>query len=954
MLLRRRHRHHGGEGGGTESTGLFVWGKGKQNDFAAGYEGDASNFPQAVPSPSNILQYGGGIIKLILDRNRRIWAQGANGAAGAGGQGTAKEILQDWTPVLGGTVLYEAEIVKDSKTTKFEQPTGPTGPVLPTQADVSEGRATWTIAWVAGEAALMLAGTTDGRVLTWGAVHAGAQGWDLHAEGGGAVTDREEGKWPTRSPWWIMTDQAPGTGTPPFDPRSLQPEAKAGNNNEGKQLTKVIAGAAGAETSYFLRDTGELWYAGSPKGGATVFLATKDPLSDTIYKPGEDPELKPVALVGTKSGVLLLRKNGKVVWVGNAFDYSAGDGKSESAKTNIREVLFPKLATAGNPQPAGVEEIAKGENAIKIRIKGVVYTAGSNAEYQQGVINPSTGLPFTKYEPQPYLVPMTTLNEHGRKVVQVVGAGESAHGPPPFYAQTPGVDGNDTFGYVLDDLTVRVSGIGWIYNSGNPEKYEPICTTGQGDTMNRSMPIEPNANTSLPRLKNIRHLYATSTTFAAVEEPGTSAPLSIETHRVGTNVTVIWRDVPGAVVGEYPMQREPEGFIVTLKVVQRASAPPVAKVNLANRDGTGKPIREWTFTGIAAGEELEAEVEEVQKKVRPTLVGAPTALSAPLSTAANITSLPVTPLVEALLGENPWGLGSSVTVSSGIHEQTFTVAADIYKGATFIPVESTKPTFAFPEGSLVTTEGWVQTASAGVLSPQWATPTPAERAYIYESQHVATFTPSKVGTPVALTVGIAEGATVTVLTVGSTPEPYKAGELIAAYSGTNIQMFEAASAVVKHAATIPVQPATAEYEFKIGATVVAEYRLVLTSPLVKDTIITALSVPPIEEGFSPGDIFIGTDGTHSQLFTVKGKQAVGTTPLPVHPIVAQFNFAATKTTFLQQLREDWKRADPDATGTSMTTTPQNPTLQGIDGQEYRARLEGAWPGYLKTRKRLVA
>jgi alpha-tubulin suppressor-like RCC1 family protein len=804
QLGKRKHGHSGGGGGGGEEgapNGMLAWGPAKSGVLGGGYHNiDWYAYPQGVVGMQDVLQITSGNQLCALDRERKVHTVG--GLAG-GGRGTLRgEAVEEggeaeeegkpginWFEVTGEYPQYPADFIKYNNR---EEPPGVVQPVgapcvaLPSKADYDAGRSPWYVLAVCSNHGNCLVLTSDGRVLAWGSNTGGQLGIGWKFQYGKAPDQIKEGKWPTYGPGWVQVG-GPGPGTP--DPR----HAGVGTS---EMLKDVIALAAAQETSWFLKSNGEVWYSGTPTGGgAPAFhaFAAKDPL----WTP--DPANKPIAIAATKRGYLLLLADGTPRYVGNITEYCAGDG-TEVIGGSLRVLTTPLLADKSVPK--NVIAIAKGDYSIKLlKDNGVAYTAGSNLGGQQGV--------GAMGEAQHFCVPMTSLNAGGRTVVAISGGGESTHGAGPEYLRLPGANGEDGYLYLLDDGSIRCNGVGWVYNTGAPERWEGVGAHGAGTSANHVTPLEP-----LGALRDIAQIAAGNVHQVVVQQPGTAAALTISPSVVSAGTVRVDWSTP-ATPGSLPYWRAEEGWNVTLIGLS---------TGIVYRSGLlAGNVRTFTFSGVASGQTYEVKVSATTEEGKPEVLGTPGVLSAALSTGAAITSLPFTP-PEALLR------GTPITVSASGHTQTFTVSADVELGATFVPIESATPNFAYPKGSVVRGDGAIKVAGtrwgtarwgvsawgSGALDVEWADPPHTEPGFILEYQHRGTV-PVKNAKPFTLSSPITAGSIVTGLAFTGLAEKTAANELVKVTSGGHSQVFTMAGGLAIGATSAVVKAALAAFSFPVGS-----------------------------------------------------------------------------------------------------------------------------------------
>jgi alpha-tubulin suppressor-like RCC1 family protein len=163
-----------------------------------------------------------------------------------------------------------------------------------------------------------------------------------------------------------------------------------------------------------------------------------------------------------------------------------------------------------------------------------------------------------------------------------------------------------------------------------------------------------------------------------------------------------------------------------------------------------------------------------RKQAVPSNLPETTVLKAALSTAAPITSLPA----EA---PEAWKAGRQVRVTDGVHNQVFTLSANVAKKAVGLPVASATPTFAFPIGSEVIEE------------------------------------------PARLTAALATTAPITSLPI-VVPEAWKSGHSVIVTGGGHTQTFTLSGNGVVGAASLPVQALTPTFAFPVGSEVVLGVR----------------------------------------------------------------------------------------------------------------------------------
>lgn len=750
----------GGGGGGEEPTGghnsaIIALGRAQNSKNGGGYHpagGGFFTYPQTAVQMSKVVQTAvGSSVSLALDDEGQVWVSGG-GTAGAGGIGIARAAYfqDDWTKV-GGRRLYLRETLTNAKTgASYTQPDGPFGPVIPTVADVVAGRATWTAAAVGVCGGLCAILTTDGRVLAWGTGQYGALG-NGYEFSGEKRTNLEAGEKAQYAPWWMQIEGprqsesgghdggialASGvlgspTATYSYD-SDTDPEW--GKGRRPNILKGVKAMVVAEHIIYFLMQSGELWYVGAPNGAVGIYrqeYAKPDPLvnmADKTFWPA-----KVTAIAATKSALIALLANSEVRFVGHNWEYMAGNGVQESSGTSIRELLIP--LTGPGKRVTGVVAIAKGEYSVKyLFADGTVGTCGSNIEQQQGIAG------FSKIEAQQYVTNMdpakVTVNAGGRKVIAISGSGETTHSPNAYNApepeRQPGANGADGYVYLLDDHSVRITGLNWGYNSGEAERWEGYGVLGTGTSENSNVPVEP-----LGKPKRIVSIAGGAVTNMLIQEPGSPASPTVATAVAGKNVTVTWADPPG-VVGQLPRWRAESGWKLILRTPQEANAPsvPQYEVTLADVDGEGKPIRTYTFVGVLPGRyELTVLSTTVQQSAtitggalkrtvggilsvawaalglsEPSLLlqyqrqapfpgfGAKVlTLSAALPAGKAITAIPVS----ALPPKESIGIGNLVRIIGGGFLQVFKTSATVKEGATSIPIHSDTPIATFPIGSQV-------------------------------------------------------------------------------------------------------------------------------------------------------------------------------------------------------------------------------------------------------------
>jgi alpha-tubulin suppressor-like RCC1 family protein len=931
MLL--RHRGHGGGGpppppgeeGALGENGIVTWGRAKSGVLGGGYHNIASYpYPQGVVGMSNILSIGSGNQLVALAQDYTVHTVGGKTGSGTGSTlgegkpegGAGQEVdtpLINWFPVTGEYPQYPEEVKKITKTSpNWTQPVGAPSVRIFSKAEYEDkvhhpDALYYVIAVAAGEGHCLCL-TNDHRVIAWGANNGGelGVGWEFH--GGKPVEEEEEGKWPTWGPGWV---QVSGLGPATPDPRHA-------GVSEAQMLKDVIAMVPAQEISWFLKSNGEVWYTGSPvsNGEQTVF-ATKDPL----WTP--DPTNKPIAIVGTKQGYALLLADHTVKWVGHVIRFCAGDGLEESATLHGREVRTPLLADKSVPK--NVTAIAMGSSSLKFLKEGVVYTAGDNRTLQQGLAG------VTAEQNVQYMTPMPLLNAGGRTVVAISGTGEVVYLGE---VRGQGANGGDSYMYLMDDGSCRVTGLGWAYNTGLPERFEAYGLPGVGTSENHIAPTEP-----VGKPKNIVQVVASNSHMLFVQEPGQAAVPTIEVAVSGSEVTVTWRDPPGtsaATLGQFPLWRAADGWTVTL-------------IGLAGgktfKSGTlpSGPIgtHTFTFTGIPTGEIWECVVAETGPPFPEYAIlgGATNSLSVALVAGTAPAQLELAnPLVETLLR------ATQVTIVSGANSQTYTTAAEVPAGTRFIPVNALSANFAYPVGAVVHTDGSVKTASAGVLSPSWADPPSPEPVFFLEYQrrggHI-----SHEPEPYSLAAAIPEGIVLSIVTTGK-HAGYKAGEYIRVTSGAHSQTFQVSAKVEQNATTIPVT-AVFSTGFPNGSEINRVTTFQLTAPLSTTGITTELHVDAVPEPFASTENVKLDDGAgHVQVFELQTVAATGATTITISPTVAKFAFPATTTTGVSVAREDRKRVEPDAAGSarSMTFTMGPPGHSDITGEDARVWAIGEYGG----------
>jgi len=838
---RRGHGHHGGGGGGGEepppghANGLLAFGYGKNSKVGGGWnDSHGFSYPQGVVQMTKVVQVASGSsVVLALTDNAEIDVVG-NGEEGAGGIGKPNQELfpdgtkvntnrDDWVLLAGGGRLYEREFLYGAEKPLPEgwwQRDGPIGPTLPTKADVEEGRATWTIKALASGGAHCAALTTDGRVLGWGVSKNGqsGNGWpftDFSIRDESDATDptAPEGRYPGYAPWWVQT-ALPAMSETGFHPGGMiktsgtvgtsgatyaydkEADASWGNGTRSNIMSGVKLIGCAPKITVMVKTNNEVWYSGSPAGAGS--FASNFAIKDTVWNPANPAHLPVgvdvIGLVVAHSAYVLLLSNGEVRFVGNNAEYMAGNGKAESATKGTREVIVPQTS-AGVPAK-DVVAVAIGEFSMKLlkspsrkpETDGTVHTSGSNIERQQSIAGQSRLAPVqwvTKMEDQRNAAgELESLYAGGRHVIAISGAGEPTHFDPTSVRRGEGANGGDSFLYLMDDHSVRVTSLNWDYNVGAPDRMEIYGTLGNGRSENSDCPVQP-----LGEPKDIRGICAGTIIMYLIQEPGGPATPTITATALGAGAVRFDWKVGFVATGVYPIWREPETFAPILKGME----PPVKgltyrpKPDLLNRDPvTGKTIRTYTFTGVTPGryEAIVADTSEQQQydpvaeewvlvpgpasrllaasghhllgevlasagivtvpwlappksepallieyrlaQTRPKKGAKAFTLSADLTNGATITSLSVAATPESLTD------GTPITITQSGHEQTFIVrtSKSLAKGVTTIPVDEITVNFAYTKAgaSLISSEyeKWHRATPEADPAAESATFTPEE------------------------------------------------------------------------------------------------------------------------------------------------------------------------------------------------------------------------------------
>jgi hypothetical protein len=221
-----------------------------------------------------------------------------------------------------------------------------------------------------------------------------------------------------------------------------------------------------------------------------------------------------------------------------------------------------------------------------------------------------------------------------------------------------------------------------------------------------------------------------------------------------------------------------------------------------------------------------------------------------------------------LVATDAQGRATSAVVSVGPLSQSFKLAADVYKGATFIPVISTVPTASWAKGSQVATDGSIQTAVGGVLSPIWLPPSITERAIIVELQQTQTAPQAHARTPIALAATIAKDAIVTILKTVPTLESYVAGEPLAVRIAGNTQVFQVKGKVAKGATSIEVHPSVAAFTFTAPTATVTAERLENFQRGEPDAVVSGSPVTPglSEYGLTGAEFTVRLTGARGEYY----------------------------------------------------------------------------------------
>lgn len=719
------------------TSGLIAWGMNSAGKLGGGYFGGPRfAFPQGVVSLSKTAQFTAADSTVVaVMHDGTLWGWGGNDGGGGAGLGFPERDIEDPSHITGGVALYPEEVVITAKL-PWIQRRGPVGPVVPTVSYAS----------TAGQhnAALL----PDGRVLAWGGAVRGqlGNGWQNTINRG--ALEKEAGEYVQFAPFWVLTGPpaqsetgfneggmelvsgTPGTESAvwAYDQES---DPTWGNGTRANVLKDVKLICATQETTYYVKTNNEVWLNGRPAARTAAALYAE---KDTTWDPADTTHLPAgwtvEAIDGTHSGYLLMVGNGSTEkearFVGNNEEYMAGAGVEASPKTNVREVVTP--LTAPETPAKDVVAVAKAEYSIKIlksasknpNIDGTLWTAGSNAESQQGLGTPQDE-PGTPTHAAKYVTEIKSLHEGantGRKVIAVSSKGQY---------RGSGRNGADMTMCLLDDHSPRVWGWGWGPADAASIRFLSFGTLGTGTSENSNVPISP-----LGPLTNIKQISCGPNIMCVLQEPGAPASPTVVTTPGSGSLLVKWALPPGS-IGTMPNWREEESWKVNSlgqgaiagtnyssgslaagvrEYEQTGMVPGEYQININAGSTTERPVIKGGGTKTGSGGKVKIDWEEPAKaepswfiEWRRAAVWVPKvlqgAIAAPgLSTGSPITSIPVAAYPEDLKGS------AFIRITSGAHSQIFQLSKAIKEGDTTIPVLSLKPNFAYPAGSEVEEVKW--------------------------------------------------------------------------------------------------------------------------------------------------------------------------------------------------------------------------------------------------------
>lgn len=500
-----------------------------------------------------------------------------------------------------------------------------------------------------------------------------------------------------------------------------------------EQLFFLSADVAKGATSLPVVSTPALFTfaGGNAKVNYDNVYATKDPTWDPTNTEHLPTGYSIIGIDATHSGVMLTISNGtasqnKCRFIGNSEEYMAGDGKEASATTSTREVLIPK--TGPGVELEDVKQVGKGEYSIKVLTNaGVLYTAGSNLELQQGLGNPST-------TPQQYLTPITSLNAGGRKVVEVATDGEYRGG---------GRNGGEMTVVRLDDNSVRTWGWGWNFGGGASINWIGFGTLGTGKSANSAVPVAPLGLGGSGA--NIKQVATTGDGMLAIQEPGAPPVPSLLVTNPAKGVVVVAFEESSGAHGALPPWRAEESWTIRLNVMKGlpgvSQTPITLPAGASSATFTGVPPGKYEAVAAGANTTEEPAIVDAGGKAEPIKtpsagkgvmkwlkpikpepswignwrrigifipsgVKAGTVAAPGIVKGAAITSIPVAPFPEGIPG------AAKVRVTNGANSQIFVKANASKPGQTTLAVQLQTALFDFPAGSEVVEvkqEDWKRT-----------------------------------------------------------------------------------------------------------------------------------------------------------------------------------------------------------------------------------------------------